>query len=629
MDSERLENKLMEANNEYINGTPIMSDQEYDKLLDKLKEIAPDSELLRTGVIHPHSDSSRKEKLPCPMFSLNKVKSVDEILEWINKYGLHDEWLVITPKFDGISLLSNNRTNYTWTRGNGVEGQRSDSHFYMTGQRHHNPMNLWVFGEAIMLNEDFKKYSDKYANSRNMVAGLFRREEPLKCPELKDVKFVRYGVSTENKDLHSVNLHNLNLLNEVIVPFQLIKAHSIKFRLTDIFLTSLYNEWKEKLPIDGLVIDIDRWEKRVELGREENMNPKYARAIKLPEWETTAFVIIENVKWEVSKNGKLKPVIEIQEVELSGVKINNVTGYNAKYVNEHNIARHSTIEIVRSGEVIPKHLSTINSNLGEIENQWDELAECPSCGSPIKWDLNMVELLCTNPECRDMKINKLVHFFNTLEVEDFGKPTIEKLYDAGFDSYNRILKINKEDFCSINGLGEGMYKTFHKQVLKLNSEGVPLAKILYSLDIFSGKIGEKTCQMILDNFKWVAGDKFIFDRLLEIKGVNEITAKTYIDGMIKWSNLLSSKPFVTVNYVKTPIVEPTGNKYLGLKICFTGVRDKELEQEIEKQGGTIVSGVSKGLAYLIVKSLDSTSSKMKKAKDLGIEIMTVDEFKQL
>jgi NAD-dependent DNA ligase len=569
------------------------------------------------------------------MGSLNKVKSVDEIKQWLKSNNIPDnELLVVTPKYDGISLVVNESEDKAWTRGDGEVGQMSDDHFAKMNDRHCG-VDLFSFGEAIMSKSNFQKYKDKFANPRNMVAGLFNRDEA--GDELKDVEFIRYGIGDLTKDkINQIGL--LNSINEVNCRYLILKSEEffeLDVETIEDSLTELYKQWGEDYQIDGLVIDVNSADLRNELGREENMNPKYSRAIKFPNWSSSIEAKVTGVTWQISKQGKLKPVINIESTEVSGVTISNVTGYNAKYIFDNNIYKNSVIKIVRSGEVIPKHIKTIDFDTNEEINAKEDLNFCPCCFGETRWDETHTELICTNPECDEVKISKLIHFFQIMEVEDFGEPSIRSFYRAGFKDIQAILNMSVETIMKIPGFGLKNANTLQDQFERVMLRGTPLAKILHALDLFEGKIGEKTIQHILDN---MGGESFDFramaeniesrykvsyiSKLIEINGVAEKIAVIFQIGLCEFYRDNFHKLPISISYIKTQKEEVTGSKYEGWKICFTGCRPtKDQEKYIQTNGGEIVGGVSKNTTHLVVKDSSSTSSKIQKAKQLNIKII--------
>jgi len=622
-EQEDLELQIRTYDSNYRAGTPLCTDQVYDQLIEDLRENFPNSELLKKGVL-TQTKQSRKEKLPLPMYSLNKCKSLEEIKQWMKSKGLSDMiYLTLTPKFDGISLSVNEYLKYAWTRGDGEFGQNSTLHFENLNGVGELCSDLYSFGEAIMSKKNFEKYRDKYANPRNLVAGLFNRDEPTEA--LQDVDYIRYGVSFE--DNKSEQLIYLNkYFNEVKVLFRTIKI----IDLTTPLLEELYQKWSEEYQIDGIVIDVEDMDLRKSLGREENMNPAYAIAYKNPEWSGSAIVKVIGITWQVSKQGKLKPVIQIEPTEVAGVVISNVTGYNAKYVFDNNIAEGSIIKIVRSGEVIPKHIETISWITDQIERLADELVECPCCGELTTWDETFTEILCTNPDCKDIRIAKLVHFFSTLEIEDFGEPSIRKLYDeAHFETIESILRANEYTLTGVSGWGQKSTEKLLNQFITLDKTGVPFAKFIHALDVMEGKVGEKTIQLICDNLSnhQIYGiQKTEISQLVAIDGVAEATAKVFLKGMESFRESIALP--IEFTYLKTPKQEVVGDRFKDQKLCFTGCRpSKELEKEIQSQGGEVVSGVSSKTTTLVVKDMSDktlSSSKAQKAKEFGIKIVTIN-----
>lgn len=631
-EQENLELQIRTYDANYRTGTPICTDEAYDKLVEELAQKFPDSVLLNKGVIKQKQKESRKQKLPLPMYSLNKCKSLDEIKQWLKSNNISDdELLVITPKYDGISLVVNESEDKAWTRGDGEVGQTSDDHFMKMNDKHCG-VDLFSFGEAIMSKSNFQKYKEKFANARNMVAGLFNRDEPIS--ELQDVDYIRYGCD-QNQWSKLNQLSQLNAFNKVVVKYAIFKIDE----LNEEVLNFLYNEWSQDYNIDGLVIDINSAELRNQLGREENMNPKYARAYKNPEWSGSAEVRVTGITWQISKQGKLKPVINIEPTEVSGVTIENVTGYNAAYIFDNNIAEDSIIKIIRSGDVIPKHIETISFDGYELTLLQDKITECPCCEQPTKWDETMTELICTNPECEEKQIAKLVHFFSTLEIEDFGEPSIRTFYLHGFKTIEAILNMKQIDIISIDGFGVKSSIKLLSQFAKLKNEGVPLAKLLHALDVFEGMMGEKTVQkvfdeieedidMILADLSSLFPSNLYTNKLLKIDGIAEKTAMVFQKGISYYYNFCNKT--VNISYIKSPKEEMIGDSLKGEKICFTGCRpSKEMEKKIQQEGGQVVSGVSKNTTILVVKDLSEStlsSNKALNAKKLGIKIVEMRNF---
>ncbi len=629
----QLEERIIFLNKKYREGNPVVPDFEYDELLREYSEKYPDSPLLERSILEKPKES-RKRGLPVRMGSLNKLHSLQEVISWVSYFDI-GHYITLTPKFDGISLLVDERTNKSFTRGDGFVGQLCDEHYKKLNNKVEKEYSCYSYGEAIMSKKNFEKFSDKYANARNLVAGLFNRDEPSDL--LNNVDYLRYGIVDEERELGKVTQLTLcNEMNSVPVPFKFLKIKEFLDQDLKEYLNDLFELWSEYYAIDGIVIDINSSIVRKQFGRENNGNPAYARAIKFPEWSEGATVKVEKVSFNVSKQGKMKPVINIEPTVIAGAKISNVTGYNAKYIFDNNIAEGSIIEVVRSGDVIPKHIKTISYITENVRELSDKITECPSCGEVTKWDETFTELVCVNDNCKEKQVSKLCHFFLVLGVEDFGEPSIRKFYDNGFTDLSSILSVTKEQMNLIEGWGEISSNKLINQFENLKKNGVPFAKLIHALDLMDGKIGEKVCQKIIDNianpedtiYKIVNGefnDKSFENKLTEIDGVAESTAKAFYSGIKRFKEYISLP--VKISYFDTPKKKIEGGKYLGWKICFTGVRPKDDQKHfIETNGGVIVSGISKKTTHLVVKDLNSNSSKMKKAKELNISIITLEQL---
>lgn len=615
IDELKLEEQIIYHNNLYRKGTPIISDRAYDELVEALRTNFPDSNILKKGVIETVPNGQRKQELPIPMYSLDKFKSIAELREWTNQFE-SEVIFILTSKFDGISLVNReDGLKYAaWTRGDGEYGQLSTLHFLKSD----NKMSIqrpgfmnYSFGEAIMSKKNFQKYADEYANPRNLVGGLLNRDVPGE--ELMDVDYIRYGSDSEQGKM--VQLSYLNRHSKIECMYKVLRNYEIK-KMTDqelfAFLDALYVSFGEEYENDGLVIDVDNGRLRRLLGREENNNPKYAKAIKFPEWDKSVTTEVVDVVWKVSKQGKIKPVMNVKPVSLAGVTVSNATGYNAKYVFDNNIAKGSFIELTRSGSVIPKHLDTVSHVEENVADLMWKLETCPCCGHNTYWDETHTELMCPNEECKEKIISKLAHFFNTLKIEDFGEPSIISLYEAGFKTRREMLDITVSQMSAIPGFGESSANTLIRQFDKLRSEGVSLARYIHAIDIMEGKLGEKTIQTVID-------------------GVNSIFKATIPD-MVKIKDIADTTATIVYNHINEvpggydgiKIVESTKGH---INVCFTGVRpSKDQEKLLISADFNTVDGVSKTVHYLVVKDLNSTSSKMKKAKELGITIIDMEGF---
>lgn len=626
-----LEEKIVEANRLYREGNPIMSDKEYDSMKEGLEKYFPDSDILKKSIVEESVKGDRMEKLPYPMFSLEKVKTVDEIVRWTKDvWGLSsNDRIVITPKYDGISLLVDETTNDCWTRGDGTEGQNSRDHYRYVN--HGNPMNkkgCFTFGEAIIPIGMFLKNVKPlgYKGARNAVAGAFNADD-FNAQVLGNTAYIRYGIMDSDRD-KSMQLAELyNDYDPYATQYWVTSAGVFDDNKTALtYLNDLFESIKN-FKCDGLVIEVDNKKKRDDLGRLPNGNPRYAIAYKNPDWQERHTTKVQKIEWSISKDGKAKPVIVFSPVEFDGATVSRCTGYNAKYITDNHISPNAYIVVSRSGDVIPKHLETLKYSVECFEGMCDSMMFCPSCGEPLRWDANLTDLVCVNPNCDEKAVKQLVYFFATLGTEEMQEATVRKLYKGGLLSVENIVNATEKELEKIEGIGKSLSKKLRKQFDSYVDDGVPFARILTAYNVFGGVIGEKTCQMIFNSLSKDQID-YMFENgevplkdLLSIDGIAETTAKAFNDGLKLFFYLCSGTP-VSISFIQEETVENDNPE----SVCFTGFRNKQWEERLVKEGHKVVSGVSKNTTILVTKDKESSSSKVKKAKDLNIPILTPEEF---
>lgn len=600
-----LKNKIKEANDAYRVGKPIMSDSEYDRLVDELSLLSPDDELL-SKVGHEIGDESRKSRLPIEMGSMNKIKSMDDLDDWCRLKNIsRSEIVVITPKYDGLSLCVNEFTNEAWTRGNGVFGQKSDSHYqYIGNQLEKNSLVQFTYGEVMMSKKTFiEKYSSEFANPRNLVAGLLNSKEVSEI--LKDTNFIKYGaVTTREFSTKTEVLQFLNQNQSTKVPYVVSKISD----LTEDFLISLFNEFSVEYEIDGLIIEIDNIRLQNQLGRETSSNnPVWARAFKHPSFEQSAETEITGITWNISKQGYLKPTLHVKPIRLDGVTVSNVTGNNARFVKDLGIGVGAKVIVKRSGMVIP----IISEVTQPVEFQMPNVPN-------IDWNENGVELV-TLTETDEQKLKKNISFFEILEADNVSEGVITQLWDAGYKTIADILNLKKEDLQKIDRFGKRKAEIVYNSIQK-SITGVQLSKVQHATGIFKG-LGSKKLAL-LEHFT----TKPTLEQVMSIEGFAEISAKSYVDSYDEFFNFVRDLPIKIMEKNET---KPTGTDLEGTQFVFTGVRRADLEQIIESRGGKIGSGVSKNTTHLVMKIVGSGSSKERKAIELGVEVITVEQLENL
>jgi len=592
------------ANNQYRIGKPIMSDKEYDSLLDELNLLDPTNSIFNTIGFQVSDD--RKSKLPIIMASMNKEKSVIDILKWakLKSINLNSE-VILTPKYDGLSLCVDEKNQFCWTRGDGTYGQKSNEHYKLIENKlQNNEIFKFTYGEVIMPKKVFlEKYSDEFANPRNLVAGLLNSKEPSES--LQDCLYIKYGGITDLKlTTKKEILDHLNENQTIKVQYEVVKISELNEEL----LISLFKNWSQEFEIDGIIVEVNSLSEQIKLGRDDSSNnPQYALAFKSEAFEQSAETEIIQIDWTISKGGFLKPVARLKPVKLDGVTISNVTCNNARFVKDMGLGSNAVVKIVRSGMVIPKIVKVLKP----VEFQMPDVPN-------IDWNENGVELM-TLTETDEQRFKQTVSFFEILEVDNVGEGVVKQLWEAGYDSVKAILELTPDKLSKLEGFGKRKAMIVYSSI-QSKIKDVQLSKLQHATGFFKG-LGSKKL-LLLEHFE----TKPSVEEVVGIEGFAETSAQSYITSYDKFFDFIKELPVTIAKKVETIKVS---NDLDGMTFVFTGVRRYDLELVIESRGGKIGSGVSKSTTHLVMKSVGSGSSKEKKAIELGVKIMTVSDLENL
>jgi len=609
---DNLVKQLQEYNAAYRAGESIISDTEYDILVEQLEELDPTNPFLDTVGIQI-IDKERERKLPILMASMNKVKSIDLLHDWARLKGiLLTTNVILTPKFDGLSLCVDETENKATTRGDGQNGQASDEHYKLI--KNHlkdnvvfSPFFQFTYGEVMMSKSDFnQKYAANFANPRNLVAGLINNKQATE--PLKDTAYIKYGavIKPEFKDrfvLKHEILDALNMCQEIQVPW----IGTTIGDLTEDFLVKTFKEWSTDYELDGIILEIDDLKLQERLGRERSGNPVWARAFKSPQFEQSAITTVIGISWNISKQGYLKPTLHIEPVRLDGVTVSNVTGNNARFVKDMGLGVGAQIRVVRSGMVIP----LVKEVIVPVEFQMPDIQN-------IGWNENEVELV-TLTETNEQKFKQLVSFFEILGVEKASEGVFAQLWEAGYQSVKQILELKPANMEKLEGFGKRKAEIVYNAI-QSKIKDVELSKLQHATGIFK-MLGSKKLALLE-----VFSEKPTLQQVMDIEGFAEKSAQAYLDGYDKFFDFIKDLPITITEKKQT---EKLSNELEGRVFVFTGVRDKNAEIDIESKGGKIGSGVSNKTTDLVMKSKGSGSSKENKAIELGINILTLDELLDL
>jgi len=602
--------EIKKLNKSYRDGTPLISDKDYDKLLGALKAVNPENEIFESGVIE-EVDSERKEKLKFPMFSLDKDTSIEELHKWLKNKGLPlSTLLVCTAKYDGISVLKNEFDNSAWSRGDGTIGETMHDHYKKLNDKG-NRVNVYTIGEMLIPKSSFatqtfrRDNGEEFKNARNMIAGL--KNSDTISEDLKYAKHVRYGFASEDFTKNKSEQLDFISKNFIPVPYKVFRADELNTENLD----SLFAEWGKEFDIDGLVLDIEDKNIRKSLGRERNNNPAYSRAFKNPEWSEVAQTTLLDIEWNISKQGYLKPVGLVKPVELEGVTVSRVTLNNAKFVKELNIGIGSKILLTRSGGVIPKVIDVIYGTgfmLPKIE------------GHEVKWNENDVELFVEDTE--EQEIKKIISFFEILKTDNVSEGIVNQLYKNGYTTIQSILEMSMSDFEKLEKFGKRkayiVYTNIKKAITNVN-----LAKLMHASNMFNG-LGSKKLELVC-----YFAETPTIEQVVKIESFSEISANVFINGYDTFYKWLKTVPQITIETKKEKNMEANETSLEGKTFCFTGIRRKDLEDVIVSKSGKILSGVSKNLTYLVCKDKNSGSSKLAKAEQIGVTLLSIDELEEM
>ena len=612
----KLKKKIEDANIAYRTGESIISDSEYDDLIEELDQLSPNDELLN-NIGYTPIDESRKRKLPIPMASMNKIKTIEELKNWTRlKQIPEDTVMIITPKFDGLSLVCNEINGMAWTRGDGEVGQLSTEHLKLINPKQ-SEKDFYSVGEVIMEKYIFeKKYKNEYKNPRNMAAGKMNDKKPTDV--LTDFNYVRYGLSG---GVHQISnkedqLIILNKLNDHQVKYKKIEANKI----TTEMLVDLYREWGHKFELDGIIVEVNDSKLREKLGRETSTgNPCYARAFK-GNFEQVKESKVLGITWQISKNGSIKPVTQIEPVELDGALVSNVTAINGRFVNAYNLKKGSVVKVLRSGMVIPL-FREINGIIVDVENLPQgssvlPIKNCPVCNEEVFWNENKVDVICTNNNCEGSALQKIIAFFEILEVDGVSEGLVEVFYNSGYNTVEKVLNLSIDDMLKLPGFqkrkAEKTFEAIHSKM-----KDISLSKLQHASSNFFG-LGSKKL-LLLEHFEKLP----TVEEIIKIDGFSDISAKMYLDGIDNFNKFIKNLP-ITIK--KTEIMKAKTDDLAGQIYVFTGVRCKEVEPIIISKGGKIGNSVSKTTTVLVMKEKGANSAKEVRAMELGVRIITVEEL---
>ncbi len=619
-----LEQEILKHKALYYSGKPEISDIQYDQLEEELKRLDPQHYVL--ALVGSASSSSGKVQHDKKMLSLDKCYELEDLKKWMTGHEV-----VSMHKMDGVScslVYREGQLKLAKTRGDGQWGEDiTEKVSWMQSIPKSLGLHeeLEVRGELYCDEGSFLRLSDlmescgedRPSSQRNIVAGLLGRKEHLQFNAYISFKafelIAAHGAYNTELELH----HMLQKLGFDTVEMNL---HKTPDGVEQVIAEAQQFMSEGDYQIDGLVFSYNSLRQQEELGATAH-HPRYKMAFKFRgESKTTT---LKAITWQVSRNGILTPVGEVEPVELSGAMISRVTLHNYGQVLAHRLKSGDTIEIIRSGEVIPKFLSVVQSS----DQEFFFPSHCPSCARPVA--IEEIRLVCHNPLCPAKNREVILNFIQKIGIEDLSSKRLEEMMNAGLvkaipDLYQvtveQLLELNKTK----DKLANKLYEAIHK------SKQVDLITFLAALGI-SGGAYNKCEKVVRHGYNTIEKIKTLStEKLMEIESFAEKSSQEFYSSLSEKFQLIDQ--LVELGFQFEAPQEVMQTQLSGKKICITGALSQKrsvIEDHIRLAGAVVVSSVSKNTDYLLTNETDPSSSKFKKALELGIAVISEEEFLQM
>jgi DNA ligase (NAD+) len=618
-----LEQEIIRHKELYYSGVAEISDENYDKLEQELQKLNPESFALQlVGTDSKVNKVSHKTK----MLSLDKTYSLDDLKSWIG-----DHKVLSVFKIDGSScslVYKNGILEIAKTRGDGSYGEDVTKKIKWINSI---PKEIPVKGEVEirgevycnekmffeLCNEMEKLNLEKPSSQRNIVAGLLGRKENIFLS--KFLSFKAFDVLASNIKIESEE-EKYKLLKSFkfdIPEYEVhVSAKSLEKVLDDTKNFMLDGDYL----IDGLVFVYNDFKLHEELGVTSH-HPRYKIAFKFK--GDSKITLINEIEWNVSRTGRLTPVALVEPVELSGAMIGRVSLHNVGVVKEFELTKGSKIEIIRSGEVIPKFLSVVEKSKNKLE-----IPEvCHSCNSKLSEE--EIFLICLNPECPEKMMEEMLYFIQQIGIEDLSEKRLLEMIRVGLvKKVQDLFKIKENDFLKLDKVKDKLANKMFTEIQ--NSKKIGLIQFITALGI-EGLSSVKAEKIVANGFNTISKiTEMNVSDLQNINGFAEKSANDIVESLKMKKKLISD--LLKIGFDPASELKVTSNKLNGKKICITGslsmVRE-EMEKLIKENGGVMVSSVSKNTDILLTNETNSSSSKFKKAIELKVEINTEQQILKL
>ena len=634
----------------YVLDDPQMQDFEYDQLLRELETLEaqypqwkqPDSPTQRVG----GAALSKFEKVThaVPLMSLQDVFSMEELEDFLTKIleQYPETAFSVEPKVDGLSVAleyENGLFVRGATRGDGVVGEDVTENLKTIPSIPmaipNAPARLIVRGEVFMPKESFRKLNEEqeaegkplFANPRNAAAGSLRQLDP-KIAAKRRLDILIFNVQLAEGvefETHSQSLRYLRDLHFKVIPSQILSAPKEIGKAVEAI-----NENRENLTcdIDGAVIKVDSLALREQLGATAKF-PRWAAAYKYPpEIKPT---VVEDIVVQVGRTGVLTPKAVVRPVRLAGTTVTNATLHNQDFITQRDIRIGDTVLIRKAGEIIPEILEVDLSKRPENTQPYRLPACCPVCGAPTEREEDGAFLRCTGAECPAQLSRNLAHFVSrdAMDIDGLGSAIVDALIEKGYlKSPADIYYLTLDNLKSLWQKGDTAANNLLTAIEASKQQDV--SRLIYGFGI--RQVGAKTARVLAAAFgnleNLMAAD---VEALTQVEDIGEITARS----IVSWFSQPQSEHLIRrlkeAGVNMESLRKITDTRFAGKTFVLTGALTKftreEASQKIELLGGKVSGSVSKKTSFVVVG--ENAGSKERKARELGIPLLTEDEFLEM
>ena len=634
----------------YTKDAPTMSDFEYDRLYRRLQdlenehpeEITPDSPTQRVGDKSLNDFASVAH--PVPLESLEDVFNAQEVRDFLDKVleTLPQAEYSVEPKVDGLSVAVEYRTGGYYqgaTRGDGRVGEDVTENIRtilaLPKERPEKLPRLIVRGEVYMSREVFTALNEQYeiegkqlmANPRNAAAGSLRQKDPKVAAQRRlDIAVFNLQMAEGKKfTTHAETIDYLESQGFPVIPNTVLTS-------PDAILQEIDRLGDERMvfpfDIDGAVLKLNKLSDRPVLGSTAKC-PKWAVAYKYPPEQKPSK--LKNIVVQVGRTGVLTPKAELEPVRLAGTTVTYATLHNQDFIIQKDIRIGDTVILQKAGEIIPEIVEVVKEKRPEGTVPYILPAVCPVCGAPAVRDVDGAALRCTGAECPAQQLRYLTHFASrgAMDIDGLGPAVIEQLVESGLvKTAADLYDLQVQDIAQLDRMGEKSAQNTVNAIQK--SKENDLWRLLCALGI--RQVGEKAAKVLAAHFRtFDALSAATVEELTEISDVGEVTAR-YIR---QWLESPQSQDlmarFRAAGVNMTCQEKMVDSRFEGMTFVFTGALEKftrdEAEDMVQKRGGKASGSVSKKTAYVVAG--EAAGSKLRKAQELGIPVITEDDFLEM